>query len=171
MKPNVRTYLIQAVLFLATLISTTYCGAAWVNNSTLEGLDYFWTGLPYSISFLAILTVHEFGHYFYAKKNGVETSLPYYIPFPTMIGTLGAFIRMKGQASSKRAIFDIGIAGPLAGFVAALLLLMYGFTHLPQRDYLYSIHPEYASYGDDYPKDVYTYKHIRTGNERGESRG
>ena len=161
MNNKIRTYLLQAALFIATLISTTYCGATWLDSSTLTGWEYFWSGLSYSISFLTILTIHEFGHYFCAKKYGVETSLPYYIPFPTMIGTLGAFIRMKGQASSKRAMFDIGIAGPLAGFVAALLILIYGFTHLPSQEYLFKIHPQYKKYQGEYEQHVYTYAHVR----------
>jgi membrane-associated protease RseP (regulator of RpoE activity) len=163
MTRNTRTYLIQAILFLLTIITTTYCGAEWLGYSNLEFSDFFWSGLNYSIPFLSILTIHEFGHYFCARKYGVETSLPYYIPLPIpgTIGTLGAFIRMKGQASSKRAMFDIGIAGPLAGFVAALIILVYGFTHLPERDYIFKIHPSYAEYNGDYAKEVYTYAHIR----------
>lgn len=160
---NIRTYLLQAALFLLTLVSTTYCGAEWLGDATLKGWDFFWSGLNYSIPFLSILTVHEFGHYFCAKKYGVETSLPYYIPLPIpgTIGTLGAFIRMKGQASSKRAMFDIGIAGPLAGFVIALMVLAYGFTHLPERTSIFKIHPSYAAYGTNYESHVYTYAHIR----------
>jgi membrane-associated protease RseP (regulator of RpoE activity) len=163
MNPNTRTYLLQAALFVATLASTTYCGAEWLSNSALSGWSYFWSGLNYSIPFLSILSIHEFGHYFCARKYGVETSLPYYIPLPFSgtFGTLGAFIRMKGRASSKCAMFDIGIAGPLAGFVAALLVLVYGFTHLPKSDYIFSIHPSYKEYSGDYAKEVYTYQHIR----------
>lgn len=158
---NTRTYLLQAGLFIATILTTTYCGAQWLGFADITFWDWFWAGLNYSIPFLSILTIHEFGHYFCAKKYGVETSLPYYIPMPLSIGTLGAFIRMKGQASSKRAMFDIGIAGPLAGFVAALIILVYGFTHLPEREYIYKIHPSYAAYHGDYAKEVYTYNHMR----------
>ncbi len=163
MTKNIRTYLLQILLFLLTAISTTYCGAQWISHDVLTGWDYFWSGLEYSIPFLSILTIHEFGHYWCARRYGVETSLPYYIPLPipNTIGTLGAFIRMKGQASSKRAMFDIGIAGPLAGFVAAMLVLVYGFTHLPGKDYVLDLNPAYAPYGDQYEKYAYTYKHAR----------
>jgi membrane-associated protease RseP (regulator of RpoE activity) len=91
------------------------------------------SGLNFSITFLSILTIHEFGHYYFAKKYKLDVSLPYYIPFylpgSPSIGTFGAFIRMKGQIQSRTSIFDIGIAGPLAGFVAAMALL-----HFPKRN-------------------------------------
>ncbi len=165
MNNTYRTYLIQFGLFILTLITTTLSGAFWTGYVDLEGWDFFWSGLHYSISFLAILTIHEFGHYIFARHYKVDTTLPYYIPFwfPFIesIGTLGAFIRMKSQIYSKKAMFDIGIAGPLAGFVAAVLVLSYGLTHLPERDHIYKIHPEYKIYGNDYAKEVYTYRHLR----------
>ena len=71
------------------------------------------------------------------------------------IGTMGAFIRIKEAVSSRVKFFDIGIAGPLAGFVAALGVLSYGFTHLPPPEYIFEIHPEYAEYGLDYADHVY----------------
>jgi len=163
MTHNTRTYFLQAFLFLMTIMTTTYCGAEWIDDDALSGWDYFWSGLEYSIPFLSILTIHEFGHYFCARKYGVETTLPYYIPLPLLgVGTLGAFIRMKAQASSKKAMFDIGIAGPLAGFVAALLVLIYGFTHLPDKEYIERLNPSYKKmYGEDYEKHVYTYEFAR----------
>jgi membrane-associated protease RseP (regulator of RpoE activity) len=102
-----------------------------------------------------VLTVHEFGHYFTARHNRVQSSLPYYIPFPMGLGTFGAIIRIKQRIFSRREFFDIGLAGPLAGFLVAVPLLIYGFTHLPPLDYLYGIHPEYAQYGADYARYVY----------------
>jgi membrane-associated protease RseP (regulator of RpoE activity) len=104
---------------------------------------------------LGVLTVHEFGHYFTARYNRVRTSLPYYIPFPMGLGTFGAVIRIRERIFSRREFFDIGLAGPLAGFLVAVPLLIYGFTHLPPLDYLFSIHPEYARYGADYARFVY----------------
>jgi membrane-associated protease RseP (regulator of RpoE activity) len=168
MNNTYRTYLIQALLFLLTLMSTTLSGAFWTGYADLQPWtwDFFWSGLNYSIPFLGILTVHEFGHYLVARYYKVDTTLPYYIPFwlPMMesIGTLGAFIRMKSQIYSKKAMFDIGIAGPLAGFVAAVLIISYGLTHLPAPDHIYRIHPEYQAYGSEYEKEVYTYRHMRT---------
>ncbi len=115
-------------------------------------------GMKYSIPFLLILTVHEFGHYFTARYNKIRTTLPFYIPlppFPMLIGTMGAIIRIKDFVKSKRIHFDIGLSGPLAGFVVAIALLFYGYTNLPPVEYIYDIHPEYQEYGEDYAQYVY----------------
>jgi membrane-associated protease RseP (regulator of RpoE activity) len=85
----------------------------------------------------------------------VRTSLPYYIPFPLGLGTFGAVIRIRDRVFSRREFFDIGLAGPLAGVLVAIPLLIYGFTHLPPLDYLFSHHPEYARFGADYGRYVY----------------
>ena len=159
---NQKTYLIQLLLFIITVITTTLTGVEFVNFKTVFFLDdkhqlitgSEWegvlTGLWYSIPFLGILTIHEFGHYFMAKYYKLKVTLPYYIPFwfPGMlsIGTMGAVIRMKSVIQTKRQFFDIGIAGPLAGFVAAFILLWYGFSTLPNYDEILSIHPEYATH-------------------------
>lgn len=120
------------------------------------------SGIYFSIPFLSILTIHEFGHYLTAKYYNVKVTLPYYIPLwlgfvfmPFTIGTMGAFIRIKEPIKSRKEYFDIGIAGPLAGFVAALVVLYIGFTHLPPADYVYQIHPEYLEYGPDYADHFY----------------
>jgi membrane-associated protease RseP (regulator of RpoE activity) len=88
--------------------------AVWHNPALL--LD----GLPFSITLLVILLAHEFGHYITARYYDVDASLPYFLPAPTLIGTLGAFIRIRSAILSKRVLFDIGVAGPLAGFVMLL---------------------------------------------------
>ncbi|TDB66765.1 site-2 protease family protein [Arundinibacter roseus] len=165
MSPNTRTLLLQLSLFVLTLITTTLAGAEWMFGNSFVlvekalGWDEFWQGLHFSIPFLFILTVHEFGHYFTAKAHQVEVTLPYYIPLwfgiSQSIGTMGAFIRIKSLVRSRLKFFDIGIAGPLAGFVAALGVLWYGFTHLPPPEYIFSIHPEYQQYGLNYPEFVY----------------
>ena len=94
-------------------------------------------GFRFGGSLLLFLTVHEFGHYFAARRHLVSTSLPYYIPFPfNGIGTFGAVIRIRQQIPSMRKLFDIGAAGPLAGFVVALVVLIVGFATLPGPDYL-----------------------------------
>jgi len=72
--------------------------------------------LPFSLTLLAILMAHEMGHYCAARYYGVDATLPFFLPAPTLIGTLGAFIRIRSAILSKRVLFDIGIAGPLAGF-------------------------------------------------------
>ncbi|MBE0660525.1 MAG: site-2 protease family protein [Bryobacteraceae bacterium] len=85
-------------------------------------------GLPYSISLLGILLAHEFGHYFACTWHGVRASLPYFLPAPTFIGTFGAFIRFRSAIAGRRELFDIGIAGPLAGFVFVLPALGIGLA-------------------------------------------
>jgi len=175
---NVNKYLIHLLLFAITLVTTTLAGAEWMTGRSfllptdlegggLLGWPDFRRGLLFSVPFLAILTVHEFGHYFAAQWHKVKVTLPYYIPLwlgwlgGPSIGTMGAFIRINSPLRTRRQVFDIGVAGPLAGFVLALGVLWYGFTHLPPREYIFQIHPDYAQYGADYEKYVYTYQHAR----------
>jgi hypothetical protein len=106
------------VLFVLTLLTTTLSGADWIGlpYHTLE--EAFSMGLSYSVPFLLILTVHEFGHFFTARYYNVPVSLPYYIPVYFLgimpsIGTMGAFIKMKPAFTTTRQYFDIGIAVPL----------------------------------------------------------
>jgi len=82
-------------------------------------------GLPFSLTLMTILLSHEMGHYIYCVRYGVYATLPFFIPAPTLIGTLGAFIRIKSPIRSRTALFDIGIAGPIAGFVVATLVLLF----------------------------------------------
>lgn len=148
-----RGYALHAVLFLLTLLTTTLAGSELVSGQWwLSGMSWerFLLGLPYSLSFLAFLTVHEFGHYFTARYHRVHATLPYYIPillpFPGIlnIGSLGAVIALRQQPESNVKYFDIGIAGPLAGFAVSVALLAYGLTHLPDpQASILRIHPEY----------------------------
>jgi membrane-associated protease RseP (regulator of RpoE activity) len=164
-KPIPRLVL-QIVLFVLTLLTTTLSGADWIGLPfhTLE--EAFSMGLSYSVPFLLILTVHEFGHFFTARYYNVPVSLPYYIPVYFLgimpsIGTMGAFIKMKPAFTTTRQYFDIGIAGPLAGFIVAFGFLMYGFTHLPEKEYIFKVHPEYQQFGLDYDKHVYNQSFLR----------
>jgi membrane-associated protease RseP (regulator of RpoE activity) len=155
-----KTKFIQIGLFVATLLTTTISGAEWIfGRSLLFEFDKFsladlLQGLKYSIPFLGFLTVHEFGHYFMAKSKKIKVSLPFYFPIwlgvVTSFGTLGAFIRIKQTIKTKKDYFDIGIAGPLAGFVIALAILIYGFVNLEGLEYILKIHPEYTSLGANY---------------------
>ncbi|UTA69860.1 site-2 protease family protein [Emticicia sp. 21SJ11W-3] len=160
MKQN-RTLLIQLALFIVTIITTTLTGAEWIFGNSFffsskpMGWEEFLTGFQYSIPFLGVLTVHEFGHYFVAKKHKTDVTLPYYIPLwlgglSSTFGTMGAFIRIKERINSRVKYFDIGIAGPLAGFVAALVVLWYGFSHLPSLDYVFELFPVLKQYGMEY---------------------
>jgi len=86
-------------------------------------------GLPFSLTLMLILLAHEMGHYLYCVKYRVAATLPFFIPFPTLIGTLGAFIRIRSPLRSRTILFDIGIAGPIAGFVVALAVLIFSLGH------------------------------------------
>ncbi|WP_234733741.1 site-2 protease family protein [Tellurirhabdus bombi] len=165
MNPRTKTLLVQVSLAILTLITTTLAGTEWmtgrffIDPESNLGWPDFLAGLQYSLPLLGILTVHEFGHYFTARMHQVRVTLPYYIPLWIGIGqsfgTLGAFIRIQDYISSRKKYFDIGIAGPLAGFVAALGVLWYGFTHLPPPEHIFTIHPDWQQYGLDYPAHVY----------------
>ncbi|WP_245328241.1 site-2 protease family protein [Hymenobacter aquaticus] len=169
--PRWRVYGLHLLLFVITLITTTLAGAEWITGRAFfdQGQGVKLTGwfsqaevlrgLWFSLPFLGVLTVHEFGHYFTARHYKVRATLPYYIPFFTgffnTIGTFGAIIRIKDRIFSRKEFFDIGLAGPLAGFLVAVPVLIYGFTHLPPWDYVFQIHPEYRQFGADYARHVY----------------
>ncbi len=134
-------------LLVITFLSTTMAGVQWIGKDPFE-LSNFAAGLPYSISLLVILGSHELGHFFYSMKHRVKATLPYFIPFPIIpgmltFGTLGAVIRTKTPVPSRRAIFDIGVSGPIIGWLLSVVVLILGFTHLPSKEYLLRIHPNY----------------------------
>lgn len=94
----------------------------------------------FGVSLLLFLTVHEFGHYFAAKRHHVDVTLPFFIPLPFIgIGTLGAVIRIRQHVPDLRSLFDIGVAGPVAGFVIALALLVGSLVYLPPPEYLLDV--------------------------------
>ncbi len=166
-----RTHLIQLLLFVVTVITTTLSGYEWLSGKMIYGSEVSWSeifliGMYFSIPFLGILTVHEFGHYIAARLYKIKVTLPYYIPiyipFFINIGTMGALIRLKGAVQSRTQFFDIGVAGPLAGFVVAIAVLFYGFTHLPPVESIYEIHPEYEEFGKYYAEYVYEEDYMRT---------
>jgi membrane-associated protease RseP (regulator of RpoE activity) len=143
--------LLHIGLFLITFITTTLAGVVWTTNvAGPYDIQFLTYGLPYSLAILFVITCHEFGHYFAARYHKVEATLPYYIPFPYIpgflnFGTMGAVIRTKSPVYSNKAMFDIGVAGPIAGFIACLIVLIYGFTNVPGVDYILAIHPDYFS--------------------------
>lgn len=125
------------VLFLMTVFTTLWAGAYQAYTGPVRGpLNFLltfpetlWRGIPFAGALLFILTTHEFGHYLLSKIHRVPASLPLFIPGPPhFIGTFGAIIRMRGPILSRRALFDIGVAGPLAGFVVAVIVLIVGLN-------------------------------------------
>lgn len=132
---NFSKWTLPIVLFLLTVFTTLWAGAYQVYNGPARGpLNFLltapetlWRGIPFAGALLFILTTHEFGHYLLSKIHRVPASLPLFIPGPPhFIGTFGAIIRMRGPILSRRALFDIGVAGPLAGFVVAVIALIVG---------------------------------------------
>ncbi len=135
---------INLVLFGVTLISVLMTGALYgidegifreygATGAAFRNLD---KGIPFAVSMLGILLAHEFGHYFAARYHNTPVTLPYFIPFPSLLGTMGAFIRLKAPPKNKKVLLDIGISGPLAGLVVAIPVLLLGlalsdFTILP----------------------------------------
>jgi len=140
---QLRTYLLHVFLFLLTFYTTAIAGVQWLNKDPFE-LSNFWSGATYAVLILAMLASHEFGHYFAARHHRVDATLPFFIPFPSYFGTLGAVIKIRSTISSRKVLFDIGSAGPVSGFIVSLVILITGFLTLPPKEYLYTIHPEYA---------------------------
>ena len=141
-------YWLHILLLLVTCFTTLIVGARmqydFQNNLpafalTDDSLPFFpvsWAfqqpsrlllGLPFAATLMLILLAHEMGHYLYCRYYGVDATLPFFIPAPTLIGTLGAFIRIRSPIRSRTALFDIGIAGPIAGFVVATAVLLISF--------------------------------------------
>jgi membrane-associated protease RseP (regulator of RpoE activity) len=132
--------LINLVLLLATMVTTLLAGAsfagvnaygvliqAWRSGQWAAVVPALYAGLPFAGTLLFILGVHEMGHYVAARLHGVQVTLPYFIPVPFLgLGTFGAFIQMKSPVENRKALFDVGVAGPLAGFVVALPLMIIG---------------------------------------------
>ena len=115
-EPIKNNWLLFSILLTATLVTTFLAG-----------------GLLFSISLLLILGAHEFGHYWASKKNGVQSTLPYFIPAPPIFiaGTFGAFIQIKQRIPNRMVLMEIGAAGPIAGFVVALPMLILGLYLSP----------------------------------------
>lgn len=112
---------IHLILFATTLFTTTLAGSLQRGANPLSSPSELLLGLPFAVPLMLILLSHEMGHYVLARVHGVWTSLPYFIPGPPFfVGTFGAFIRLKSFPSNRRALFDIGAAGPWAGLVLAV---------------------------------------------------
>jgi Zn-dependent protease len=148
-RPPHQRWWLYVLFLLLTLFSTTVVGARMqanflrqipvfsLSDDTLSLFPIGWIahhpanlllGLPFSLTLMFILFSHEMGHYLYARHYRVYATPPFFVPFPSLIGTLGAFIRIKSPIPSRAALFDIGIAGPIAGFIPACVALVYGLS-------------------------------------------
>lgn len=117
---------VNGLLLALTVGTTTWAGAAHQGVNLLSEPGRFTVGLPYALGLLLILGVHELGHYFMARHHRIQVTLPYFIPVPFALGTFGAFINMRSPAENRRALFDVAVAGPLAGLVIAIPALLIG---------------------------------------------
>lgn len=143
-------YWLHALLLAATIFTTLVVGARMefnflqnlpafsLSDDALSFFPFRWImaqpsrlllGVPFSATLMLILMAHEMGHYLYCRYYRVYATLPFFIPAPTLIGTLGAFIRIRSPIRSRAALFDIGIAGPIAGFVTAVVILIIALPH------------------------------------------
>lgn len=131
-------YLLPIGLFCLTIVTTLWAGAYQDHPNRFHPFRGAWellterpgelvNGIPFAGTLLLILVTHELAHYVYSKRHGVPASLPLFIPgLPLLVGTFGAIIRVRGQILERKALFDIGISGPLAGFAVALVALVVG---------------------------------------------
>ncbi|MFN7660787.1 MAG: site-2 protease family protein, partial [Dolichospermum sp.] len=114
------------------LVSTTFVGLkiAGFQVAQLESdFTLFFQGLPYALGLMTILATHELGHYLTARFYKIRATLPYFIPVPFFLGTFGAFITMRSPIPHRKALFDVSIAGPLAGFIVTVPLLFWGLAN------------------------------------------
>ncbi|MGH1394450.1 MAG: site-2 protease family protein [Trichormus sp.] len=119
------------LLVLATLVTTSLVGVkmAGIDPKMLaSNPGILLQGLPYALGLMTILGIHELGHYLTARFYKIRSTLPYFIPMPFFLGTFGAFIQMRSPIPNRKALFDVSIAGPIAGFIATLPLIMWGLT-------------------------------------------
>ena len=117
---------LHLILFILTILSTLIVGAMQTGADLLKEPGKIYTGIPFSLTLMLILLSHELSHYFTSRWHGVKATLPYFIPAPTIIGTFGAFIRMKSPIVTRRALIDIGASGPIAGFIISLIAVVIG---------------------------------------------
>lgn len=119
---------LHLMLFLLTFLSTLTAGALQ------KGVDLFrqpiriFEGLPFSLTLMTILLSHELSHYFASRKHNIKATLPYFIPAPSIIGTFGAFIKIKSPIVTRKALIDVGASGPIAGFIVSVIASVIGLS-------------------------------------------
>jgi membrane-associated protease RseP (regulator of RpoE activity) len=126
-------YRLPLLLFLLTVVTTLIAGSSFYvsYDELIENPGLIATGIPFACSLLSILLAHEMGHFITSRRYRVDVTLPYFIPAPTLIGTLGAVIKMRSAIRKKTMLLDIGAAGPLAGIVIAIPLVIWGLYQSP----------------------------------------
>ena len=129
LKPK-NSHRLHIILFLSTFLTTTVVGALFMaGKNPFTSVSGFMSGLPFSLTLLGILGVHEFAHYFSARYWKINVTLPYFIPLPLPpIGTMGAVIRMKSSLPNRKALVDVGSSGPIAGFIVAVIASAVGLS-------------------------------------------
>src|ERR1700730_15107127 len=145
-RPSTKSFLLACALFLLTLCTCLVAGTPfaipYAHNQAVSWDDFVGAftliyrhplalaaGLPFALTLLAILLAHELGHFFACRHHHIRSSYPFFIPFPTLIGTLGAFILIRAPIRTNRALFDVGASGPLVGFLVAVPALIFGILH------------------------------------------
>lgn len=119
---------LHLVLFILTLLSTLTVGAVQSGVDVLKEPGQIYKGIPFAVTLMVILLSHELSHYFTSKRHGVKATLPYFIPAPTIIGTFGAFIKMKSPIVTRQSLIDIGASGPIAGFIISVIATIVGLN-------------------------------------------
>ncbi len=148
--PHTKTRpLTHFVLAILTVITTTFAGAIHSGYQSIFGMSELLAGLSYSIPLLAILGIHELGHFTVARLHGMRVTPPFFIPVPFGLGTLGAFIQVKSPPVNRTSLFDMAIAGPLAGFIVAVPVLIFG---LKTSTILHPAHPQVLMTGSFWDK-------------------
>jgi membrane-associated protease RseP (regulator of RpoE activity) len=117
---------LHLILFILTFFSTLLVGALQTGADLLKEPVKIYKGIPFSLTLMIILLSHELSHYFTSRRHGVKATLPYFIPAPTIIGTFGAFIKMKSPIVTRQALIDIGASGPIAGFIISVIAAVIG---------------------------------------------
>ena len=145
-RPTTKSFVLACALFLLTfctcLVAGTHFAIAYAHDQAVSWDDFLGAfslmyrypmalaaGLPFALTLLSILLAHELAHFFACRHYHIRSSYPFFIPFPTLIGTMGAFILIRSPIRTTRALFDVGASGPLVGFIVAIPALIFGMLH------------------------------------------